>query len=206
MFDEDALRSAKAWHYAHLHRICEVVLPTGREFASPAKAAGFFKNMKAERVAEVTNEASSSSTSVALEQEATPVKSSVAKDCCVDRPNVAIRVHKVPRQRMYVPTVNEEGVPHVPTTAIDVTRHTRTNLGNADENEIDDVWCGDEGDVRELPDFWVGETVFNKLHNSPPGCEIIWGRPTREQNTARRGDIWPEMWKLMGTKYRGARR
>lgn len=55
-------------------------------------------------------------------------------------------------------------------------------------------------DVRGNSDSWVGEAVFNTLHNPPPGYEIICGRPTSKQNPDRLGDVWPEMWKFMSTK------
>lgn len=117
---------------------------------------------------------------VAPEQEATPTKSSVVRDYRIHRPNMVIRIHMVPRQRMSVPTLEEEDVPPlVPITAIDVTRRARTHLESADEKDIDDAWCGDEDDVRELSDCWVGETVFGKFHSPPPGYGIIWGRPRR---------------------------
>lgn len=96
---------------------------------------------------------------------------------------------------MYIPIADGDDVPLFPMAAIDVMRRTRTNLENADEKYIDDVWCG----VREHSDFWAGGAVFYKLRNPPPGNEQILGRPTRAQKTARPGDICPDMWKLMST-------
>lgn len=85
----------------------------------------------------------------------------------VDRPGVAIRVHKIPRQGLYIPSADGEDIPPVAITAIDVTRRTRTNLENADEKDIENLWCGDESDVRGLSDFWTGETVFDQRHTPP---------------------------------------
>lgn len=52
MYDEDALRSATAWHYVHLHRTREVMLPVGSELTFLATVEGFFKAMNTEMVVE----------------------------------------------------------------------------------------------------------------------------------------------------------
>lgn len=70
---------------------------------------------------------------------------------------------------MCIPIVDWDDVPLVPKLAVDVSRRTTTNLEKAGEKDIGDAWCGGEHDVRELSDFWVGATVFDKLRNPPPG-------------------------------------
>lgn len=72
-------------------------------------------------------------------------------------------------------------------------------MESADEKDIGHVWCGDEDDVRERSDFWVGETICDKLHHPPPGYGLIWGRPTMKPNTAHPRDNWQNMRMLMST-------
>lgn len=62
------------------------------------------------------------------------------KEYRADRPDTVIRVHKIPRRKMYVPTVDGEDLPPVPISSIDVTRRTGTNLDNACQADIGDVW------------------------------------------------------------------
>lgn len=78
-------------------------MPVGREFTSPTKDEVFFKGMTPEEMVDVEYEPIASSSDVAPEQEATPAQSSVVKDYWVDRPDVVIRVHKIPRQTLYIP-------------------------------------------------------------------------------------------------------
>lgn len=49
MYDESSLRSVSARYYAHLHRICEIVLAAGGEFAVLAKGDRFFENLKSSK-------------------------------------------------------------------------------------------------------------------------------------------------------------
>lgn len=96
------------------------------------------------------------------------------KDHWIDRPDVAIRFHRVPRRQLCVPNVNTDDAPPVPITAIEVTCRARTNSENADEKEIDDIWCGGGNDTQRLSDFWAGETVFDKeelASNLRPECK-----------------------------------
>lgn len=71
----------------------------------------------------------------------------------------------------------------------DICRRTRISLGKIDETGIGDVCCGDEHDTCCLSEYWVGETVFDKLHIPPPGYEVICGRRMRKQTTTRPGDM-----------------
>lgn len=89
---------------------------------------------------------------------------------------MVIRVHKVLRRVLYIPVAFEEN-----------------------ETDIDDGWCGNDGDARGLSDYWIGAAVFDKLRNLPHGYEIICGRSSRKQKAARPRGIWPEIWKMMGT-------
>lgn len=68
--------------------------------------------------------------------------------------------------------------------AIDVTRRTKTNLENADESEIDDFWCDDEHDARELSDFWVvfGRRVTKSYGGDRRQCRAL---PDRRHLTGR---------------------
>lgn len=75
MYGENSLRSATPWHYADLHRIREVVLPAAGEFTFLARDNRFFENLKPKADLENASEPSSSSSSVAPEQEATPAES-----------------------------------------------------------------------------------------------------------------------------------
>lgn len=78
--DETALRRTTAWHYVHLHRIREIVLPIGKMFTFPAKENNFFKNLEPKEEAEDNAVSSSSSPSTAPEQEAPPAESGIMKD------------------------------------------------------------------------------------------------------------------------------
>lgn len=127
----------------------------------------------------------SSSTSVAPEQEATPAKSSAALDYWADRSDVVIRAHKSVEAKAARPERRWGGYPTRSHHSIVVTRCVSTNLENAGEKSFGNVWCGDGSDVRELSDFWIGETVFDKLRNSPRGTNSLGdARPGRRQLVA----------------------
>lgn len=106
--------------------------------------------MTTEKIAEAPDESGASSSGVVHEQETTRAESSVVKTYWVDRPDVVIRVHKIPRRRVYIPVADGKYVPHSPTSAIDASRRTITNLEHADVIEVDDVWRGDENDSGAL--------------------------------------------------------
>lgn len=139
VYDESSLRKATAWHYVHLHRIREIVLPMGKEFTFPAKDDRFFDNLEPKQKPEDDIVSSSSSGSVSPEREATSAESSVVKEYWIDRPDVAIRIHSAPRRELCVLIVNEDDAPLAPVTAIDVTRRTRTKSEICAETEIDDM-------------------------------------------------------------------
>ena len=92
--------------------------------------------------------------------------------------------------------------PPIPLEHIDVTRTTKTNLENQDEKAIEDVWDGSDADVRQLSDWWVGETVFHRYFREPKGYRVVQGRLTRIQNTTRPPSIWPEVSNAMSRKQR----
>ena len=71
--------------------------------------------------------------------------------------------------------------PPIPLKHIDATRYTKTNLDNQDEKTIEDVWDGSDADVRQLSDWWVGETVLDRYFKEPDGYRMVQGRMTRIQ-------------------------
>lgn len=75
---------------------------------------GFFKVMATEEIAEPADDSGASSSGVVLGQEGTLAASSVVKHYWVGRPDVAIRVRKVPWRKMYIPVVGWEDVPPNP--------------------------------------------------------------------------------------------
>ncbi len=103
------------------------------------------------------------------------------------------------RMGLFDPMMCSDPMP-IPAEHVDVHRTTFTNLGNADEKQIDDIWDGTVGTRRALSDLWIGETRFIKFWKAPPGFEVIDGRLTRKQKTSRPPDIWPEMWQAMSKK------
>lgn len=107
---------------------------------------GFFKHMGKMRD-DASAESVGASSSVDLDQEAVP-----ADDGFADRPDVVVRVHRVPRRRLYVPNPDDDPPP-VPILSFDVTRCTITDLENSGEAPVNDVWPGDASDTRELSEF-----------------------------------------------------
>ncbi|MHC4952052.1 MAG: integrase catalytic domain-containing protein, partial [Planctomycetota bacterium] len=104
---------------------------------------------------------------------------------------VLTRHHVVPRSSLFVPSDPESPIP---TKFLDVLRTTFTDLGNEEENQINDYW-NVQGN-RVLSDNWVGKTNIPILRKPPPkGWTVIYGRPTKIQETQRPGNLWPEIWR-----------
>ena len=94
------------------------------------------------------------------------------------RPLTLVRVHRRQRRSMFAPDRCHDEPP-IPLKHVDVTRLTKTNLENFDEQSIEDVWDGSASDVRQLSDWWVGETVFYRFFKEPKGYRLVQGRMTR---------------------------
>ena len=75
------------------------------------------------------------------------------------RPLTLVRVHNRRRKAMFAPDRCNDPPP-TPLNHIDVTRITKMELEIQGEKSIEDLWDGSSGDVRNLSDWWVGETVF----------------------------------------------
>lgn len=158
------MRSTTAWHYVHLHRFREIVLPVGREFKYLAKQEGFFKPMTTEETVD-TYRGRLGRALIERRSWAGGVSSGVTSRTTywVDRPDVAILVHEIPRRKMHVPSIDGQDIPPAPMSSIDATRCTRTKLDRADETEMGEIWCGDDVGARDISDVCAGETVFGKL-------------------------------------------
>lgn len=107
-----------------------------------------------DKVANSEEESVASSSCAAPEQEGRPAESGDVTDCWFDRPDGVIRVHRVPRRNLCVPSMTAEDVPSIPVAAVDVTRRTRTHLYHDDEAAIGHTSCGDDVGMRELSGVW----------------------------------------------------
>ena len=114
----------------------------------------------------------------------------------IEKPLMLIRVHRTPRKALFDPSLCEDSPP-IPFDHIDVMRNTKTNLENADEMDLNDVWDGSSASCRQLSDYWTGETRFDKLFKAPPGYEVVEGRVIKLRPTARPPNVWPEVWGSM---------
>lgn len=75
---------------------------------------GIVKNMNKDSVAASLEESGASSSCASPEQEVAPAESGGVKDSCIDRPDAVIRVQKVPRHKLYDPTLHGEDVLPIP--------------------------------------------------------------------------------------------
>lgn len=180
-----------AWYYVYMHRIPEIALPVGGEFAFPATADSFFKHLS---TVQVDNPAGSvdAPSSADPEQEVTPADCQVATCSWVVRPSAVIRVHKVPRRLLDIPTP-EDDPPAVPNSPAHVTRRTKADLERSGEASILDVWCGDVSETRALSDFWVARRGRHR-----------WRSGDSVASARRPSDVWLEVWKLVNKKQKRA--
>ena len=104
--------------------------------------------------------------------------------------------HRVPRTNLFTPSDPECPLP---TKYLDVTRKTYTSIETEAEKCVDDLWNVDGN--KALSEEWIGKTIFEILH-FPPKKNHYWvaGRETKIQETTRPGNVWPEVWDLMGDK------
>ena len=105
------------------------------------------------------------------------------------------RHHNEPRVQLHVP--KEETFP-IPLKYIDVTRSSHTDLDVKQEKPIDDYW--NVGASGNLSDSWKGFTNFTLLKETPPKG-YLWsgGRLTKFQTRTRPDNVWPEVWKKIGS-------
>ena len=75
-------------------------------------------------------------------------------------------LHHEPRWKLFDPT-NEYILP-IPLEYIDVTRNTTTDLDDASEARVRDVWYDHLDAGRKLSYPWAGQTRFELLHPKPP--------------------------------------
>ena len=108
------------------------------------------------------------------------------------RPLCLVRIHVRPRKALFAPDRCDDPPP-IPLNHLDVTRLTKTDLENADEKQIEDIWDGSMHDCRELSALWTGETVFYKFWKEASDHRVVMGRVTRIQKTKRPPNIWPEV-------------
>ena len=84
----------------------------------------------------------------------------------------------------------------IPLQYVDVTKTTDTTLDVMSEKHIEDYWNVDG--EKELSNAWTGFTRFILLNERPPdGYTWSGERLTREQNTSRPDNVWPDMWTRM---------
>ena len=116
------------------------------------------------------------------------------------RGDYLVRIHNQPRTTMFSPAICDDPPP-IELNQIDVERETRTNLDEASEMKIIDVWDGSPDDEVDLSGKWTGETLFKKFLGPPPPGKV-WsdGKLVRKQKTSRPDNIWPEVWAGMGDK------
>ena len=108
--------------------------------------------------------------------------------------------HRNPRTRLYVPTSDDCPLP---LKYLDVMRNTTTNLEDATESYIHDLWPagGNSEQDRELSYERTGTTSFDLLRpQAPRGHKWVEGRLTRMQESTRPDNVLPEAWTGMSKK------
>ena len=146
------------------------------------------------------------------QEPAAPEREEARQDTWKISEDCVVRVHAVPRKRMFIPTAENMQGSGINLSDVDVFRETRTDLDTSDEKRIDDIWSGhDESETRELSNYWTGETLFYLYPTDkvwPPFHDWAKGRFVKRQQVrkdgiggiGRPGDMWPETWQMMPRK------
>lgn len=112
---------------------------------------------------------------------------------------VLIRLHNIPRKRLFTPNEDPDDPCPIPLKFLDIMRRSDTSNTSLAESSIEDFWTDRIEAKRDLTDEWAGRTAFS-LNMPPlqPGYEWQNGRPTCVQGSSKRPpSVWVEMWRRM---------